>query len=236
MARDLVARIAAAGMIGLAALAVGCGDSPSSPTPVPAPVTPVPAAPAGLMLRSMAPSAGPTVGSDFVRVFGQGFQDGATVTIDGVSVPMTRTNGTSAPNGTFIEFRTLAHAEGTVDVVVTNPDGQSKTLAQSYTFAVFSVEASPSDVAPGGALTVSWHAPSGRGCNGGGDWIAIYRVGDPDETGAANGHSDLPGTTMCAAPRPDHGQSTRRPNLARTEFRFMAGAGSVARSKPVRVE
>ena len=235
MARDLIARIAAAGMIGFAALAVGCGDSPSSPTPVPAPVTPAPAAPAGLTLRSMAPSAGPTVGSDFVRVFGQGFQDGATVTIDGVSVPVTRTNGTSAPNGTFIEFRTLAHAEGTVDVVVTNPDGQSKTLAQSYTFAVFSVEASPGAVAPRGALTVSWHAPSGRGCSGGGDWIAIYRIGDSDETGAANGHSDLWYDHVCGAT--SGSWTVNAPSEPGAyEFRFMAGAGSVARSKPVRVE
>ena len=235
MARYLVARIAAAGMIGLAGLTVGCGDSPSSPTPVPAPVTPVPAAPAGLTLRLMTPSSGPTVGSDFVRVFGEGFQDGATVTIDEVNVPVTRTNGRSAPNGTFIEFRTLAHAEGTVDVVVTNPDGQSKTLPQSYTFAVFSVEASPSAVAPGGALTVSWHAPSGRGCNGGGDWIAIYRIGDPDETGAANGHSDRWYDHVCGAT--SGSWTIKAPSEPGAyEFRFMAGAGSVARSNPVRVE
>ena len=229
MARYLLARIAAAGMIGLAGLTVGCGDSPSSPTSVPAPVTPAPAAPAGLTLRSMSPTSGPTVGGDFVRVFGEGLQDGATVTIDEVSVPVTR------KTGTFIEIRTLSHVEGTVDVVVTNPDGQSKTLAQSYTFALFSVDASPGAVAPGGALTVSWHAPSGRGCNGGGDWIAIYRIGDPDETGAANGHSDLWYDHVCGA---TSGAWTIRAPFepGAYEFRFMVGAGSVARSNPVRVE
>ena len=46
---------------------------------------------------------------------------------------------------------------------------------------------------------MSWVAPKGRGCNGGGDWIAIYRVGDPDVTGAANGHSDLWYEHLCGA-------------------------------------
>ena len=76
--------------------------------------------------------------------------------------------------------------------------------------------------------------PSGRGCSGGGDWIAIYKVGDPDITGAANGHSDLWFTHVCGA---TSGTSTlsapRQPG--EYEFRFMFGDTAVARSSPVTV-
>src|SRR5512147_1368649 len=51
--------------------------------------------------------------------------------------------------------------------------------------------ASPSVVTSGDQLTMTWVAPSGRGCVGGGDWVALYKVGDPDSTGSSNGHSDL---------------------------------------------
>jgi hypothetical protein len=89
-------------------------------------------------------------------------------------------------------------------------------------------------VAAGGELTVSFEAPAGRGCNGGGDWIAIYRVGDPDQTGARNGHSDLwydhvcgatSGTWKLAAPM--------QPGVY--EFRFMVGDAAVARSNSIAV-
>ena len=37
--------------------------------------------------------------------------------------------------GTLLSFTTRAHAPGSVDVVVRNPDGQSVTLAGAYAFA-----------------------------------------------------------------------------------------------------
>lgn len=49
------------------------------------------------------------------------------------------------------------------------PTGQS-----SYTLT-----ASPSQVSPGGQLTVSWTAPTGRPST---DWIALYKIGDPNTT------------------------------------------------------
>src|SRR5215471_12181802 len=39
----------------------------------------------------------------------------------------------------------------------------------------FTLTATPSQVLPGGQLTVNWTAPSGRPTN---DWIALYKVGD----------------------------------------------------------
>src|SRR5262249_25669636 len=152
-----------------------------------------------------------------------GFQSGATVSLDGVAAEVARITYTT------IEARTLAHADGPVDVVVTNPDGQAGTLKAAYTFAVFTVAGSPTLVAPGAELTVRWVAPTGRGCEGGGDWIAIYRVGDPDKTGAANGHSDLWYDHVCGAAS---GTWTLRAPAqpGEYEFRFMVGDFSVARS------
>jgi len=226
----LVPRIVFAGVLGLAFIAAGCGESPTRPTPSPpSPPPAAPTPPAGLTLQVVTPSSGPTSGRDFVRVYGLNIQDGASVAFDGVDAAVTRK--TSA----YIDARTSAHAAGPVDVTVTNPDGETRTLTASYTFGVFSIGAAPTAVSPGGTVTVSWQTPSGRGCQGGGDWIAIYRVGDPDETGAANGHSDLWYEHVCGVPSGSWTVSV--PNeLGVYEFRFMAGAGSVARSEPVAVE
>jgi hypothetical protein len=110
-------------------------------------------------------------------------------------------------------------------------DFQAVRLA---TLGTFSLTASPSLVTSGGQLTMSWSAPSGQGCNGGGDWIAIFRVGDPDITGAANGHSDLWYIHLCGA---TSGTSTlNAPSQpGQYEFRYMSGDTSVARSNPVTV-
>jgi len=78
---------------------------------------------------SVSPNTGSTGGSTTVSVTGSAFQIGATVTLGGAPVSAFP-NGT----GTVLSFTTLAHAAGSVDVVVRNPDGQSVTLAGAYTF------------------------------------------------------------------------------------------------------
>ena len=81
---------------------------------------------------------------------------------------------------------------------------------------------------------MSWVAPSGQGCNGGGDWVAIYRVGDPDITGATNGHSDLWFDHLCGATSGTRTLSAPA-QPGQYEFRYMVGATAVARSNPVTV-
>jgi hypothetical protein len=66
------------------------------------------------------------------------------------------------------EFRYLLKDEFT-DVVRSN----AVTLGPGYTLT-----ASPSTVAPGENITVNWQAPEGHP---GGDWIALYKAGDPNE-------------------------------------------------------
>ena len=76
--------------------------------------------------------------------------------------------------------------------------------------------------------------PPGRGCGGGGDWIALYRIGDPDNTGASNGHSDIWYDHLCGAV-----SGTRKVKAPAQsgayEFRLLAGDFSVARSGTITV-
>jgi hypothetical protein len=215
----------------LAGMSLGCGKSPSGPTPLPAPTVPVVSPNTGFSVTAISPAAGP-IGEE-VRVTGTGFRSGATVTLDGVAAQVTGINSL----GTAIFATTPAHAAGTVDAVVTNPGGQSETLSGGYTFVpvdAFSLSASPSLVTSGSRLTMSWVAPRGRDCNGGGDWVAIFRIGDPDITGAANGHSDLWFVHLCGA---TSGTSTLNAPTqpGQYEFRYMVGDTAVARSGPVTV-
>lgn len=230
MSNGFFARAVVVSLLGLAGMSLGCSDSPSSPT-----LTPTPAAPAsppiGFTLTSVSPSSGPTLGGDYVRVFGTGFQSDTTVMLDGFAAQVTKITDTR------IDARTLAHARGPVDLVVTNPDGKSATLKAGFVFvelAEFSVMGSPNLVAPGGELTVSWVAPSGRGCNGGGDWIALYKVGDPDQTTSANGHSDIWYDHVCGAT--SGSWKLKAPvEPGQYDFRFMVGDYATARSNPITV-
>ena len=165
-----------------------------------------------------------------IRVAGTGFLPGATLTLGGSAA---RVRGVT---GTDIDAETPVHAPGAVDVVVVNPDGEKRTLTEGYAFVdeVFSLAASPSVVASGGQLSVSWVAPSGRGCIGGGDWVAIFKVGDPDATGAANGHSDLWFDHLCGATSGTLTLSAPT-QPGQYEFRYMIGGTAAARSSPVTV-
>ena len=216
-------------VVAVAVLTIGCDKSHSSPI---APSAPSPTAPppAALTVSAVSPTSGPTNIYSEIRVTGTGFLNGAALTLGGTAASVIRVTSTT------IIAMTTVHAAGSVDVVVTNPDGPSVTLAGAYTFEVLSasLSASPGQVTSGDELTLNWTGPSGRGCNGGGDWIAIYRVGDPDNTGATNGHSDLWFEHVCGATSGTYKLSA--PAAAgEYEFRFMVGATSVARSNPVTV-
>jgi hypothetical protein len=66
------------------------------------------------------------------------------------------------------------------------------------------------------------------------NWIALYKVGDSDITGAANGHSDIWFDHLCGL---TSGTFKLRapPQPAQYEFRYMVGDASVARSNTVTV-
>lgn len=99
----------------VAALAVGCGDSATAPA---------------LSVSAIAPHSGQTAGGTAVTIYGTGFVSGATVTVAGTAAANVRWIGPS-----FLTATSPAHAAGAVDVVVTNPDGQTVSIANGFIYA-----------------------------------------------------------------------------------------------------
>ena len=102
----------------LAAIAsVGCGGDrpPNAPSPA-------------LRVTSVSPSSGIAGVSTSVQILGAGFQSGATVTFDGAAAVVT------ALTGAAITATAPIHSAGPVDVVVTNPGGQSERLTRGFTY------------------------------------------------------------------------------------------------------
>ena len=131
-----------AGLLALVVLAAGCNSTPPTappPGPSPAPV-----------VRSVTESRGSTGGGAVVKIEGTGFLDG-----DGGAVVIfggAHASGVSH-SGTSVIFATVpAHAAGLVDVVVSNPDGQSARLADAYTYV------SPDSFDPNG----EWNGQTGQ--------------------------------------------------------------------------
>jgi hypothetical protein len=81
-------------------------------------------------------------------------------------------------SSTLITATAPAHDAATVDVVVTNPSGQSARLTGGFTFAVeqpYTLTPSTTTVVAGGQLSVSWTAPRGGAL----DWLGFFLVGEP---------------------------------------------------------
>jgi hypothetical protein len=107
-------------------------------------------------VSGITPNSGPTAGGTSVTVNGSAFVSGATVSIGG-----TAATNVSFVNSTTITATTPAHAAGTVNVVVTNPDTQSGTLTNGFTFN-----------APPGGETVLLADDFNDGSINGTKWIA----------------------------------------------------------------
>lgn len=73
-------------------------------------------------ISSLSATQGSDSGGDTITISGSNFASGAKVTFGGISASATVTNST------LISVVTPAAAAGSVDVTVTNPDGQSATL------------------------------------------------------------------------------------------------------------
>ncbi len=80
-------------------------------------------------VTSIAPTAGPISGGTSVTITGTGLVSGATVSFGG-----TAATNPNVVNSTTMTATTAAHAAGAVNVVVTNPDSQSGTLTNGYTY------------------------------------------------------------------------------------------------------
>ena len=80
-------------------------------------------------LQQVNPSTGSTLTTTAVVLTGSGFQAGALVFVGGVPANNVMLQGDGSLAAVFV-----AQAAGTVDVVVTNPDGQSSTRHQAFTY------------------------------------------------------------------------------------------------------
>jgi hypothetical protein len=107
-------------------------------------------------VSGVSPSSGPTAGGTAITVSGNNFSPGATVSIGGAAA-----TNVAVVNGGSITATTAARAAGTVNVTVTNPDGQSGTFTNGFTY-----------VAPTPAPTVSSISPS-SGSTAGGTSVTI---------------------------------------------------------------
>ena len=106
-----------------------CGSSTSVPASSIGPSgVPSGAAPT---VTAISPASGSIGGTARIVVTGTALSKEATASFGGASV-----RGYWDPRhvGTMLIFYTQAHAAGTVDVVVTNPDGQIARLNSAYTF------------------------------------------------------------------------------------------------------
>jgi phosphatidylserine/phosphatidylglycerophosphate/cardiolipin synthase-like enzyme len=109
-------------------------------------------------VSSVSPTSGPTSGGTSVTISGGNFTNGATVSFAGVAA--TNVNVASAST---ITATTPSHAAGAVNVTVTNPDTQSVTLTNGFTYnapppsapTISSVTPNSGTVAGGTSVTIA---------------------------------------------------------------------------------
>jgi hypothetical protein len=102
--------------------ALGCGKGPNDPS-------------AMFSVSAVFPTSGAADYVNEITISGVGFEPGATVTVGGAATDV------HVWNSRTITALTPIHSVGTVDVVVTNPSGQSGRLTSAYTYSGFSVTA-----------------------------------------------------------------------------------------------
>ena len=127
----------------LALFLPGCGGGlAATPNPLSNPAPHV---------ASISPNTGTTSGGTRVTITGTGFLMGATVSLGG-----TPATSVTLASSTSITATAPAHAAGAVNIMVTNTDAQSGSLAGGYTYA-----------APHPAPTVTAITPNSGTTNGG---------------------------------------------------------------------
>jgi phosphoesterase family protein/IPT/TIG domain-containing protein/phospholipase D-like protein len=106
-------------------------------------------------VATVSPTSGSTVGGTAITITGSAFQAGATVSLGGVAA-----TSPVVVNSTTITATTPAHAAGVVDVAVRNPDNQTGTLIQGFTYSnppptVTSISPTSGSTTGGTSITVS---------------------------------------------------------------------------------
>ena len=109
-------------------------------------------------VSGITPATGTTAGGTAISVTGTGFLAGTTVTLGG-----TAASNVVVVNSGTITARTGAHAAGAVNVVVTNPDNQSGTLNNGYSYTTTNPAPTVSGITPATGTTAGGTAISVTG-------------------------------------------------------------------------
>jgi hypothetical protein len=146
-------------------------------------------------VTSISPNAGTVNGGTATTIRGTNFLPGATVSLGG-----TAATGVTVVSSTSITATTSAHAAGAVNVVVTNTDAQSGTLANGYTYATstggsiaFVQVNAATPQTPSGAVVLSYVAGQTAGN------LNIVVVGWNDTTSSVTSVSDNRGNSYAQA-------------------------------------
>ncbi len=159
-------------------------------------------------MSSISPNAGTSVGGTPVTITGTGFLAGATVMFGG-----TTASDVTVASGTTITATTPAHTAGSVNVVVSNSDTQSGTLANGYTFTGSAVGGGPvsfiqvNSAAPANnSASVSAVFPVAQTAGN----LNIVAVGWSDATSTVTSVTDSRGNSYSLAIGPTSGTSLRQ--------------------------
>jgi hypothetical protein len=144
----------------LASLPSACSSSDdASPLPIPtSPTLPTPPTPANaLVITGIVPVAGKPAEHTAVRISGDGFQPGATVTFDGSPTPAT------VESGHYILTSTPPHPAGAIDIVVINPYGRTSRLEKAFTYVEDLLASGDITIGPGDSAKATLN-PHDRTC------------------------------------------------------------------------
>ena len=121
MSSSLPSRTLVVSSLAIVGITLGChGSPPLGPTPAPTPA---------LTVGAISPNTGSTAGGAVLTIVGTGFESGAIVTLDNIATIATVVSSTN------ITATAPAHSAGLVNVVVTNPGGQTARLTAGFTYA-----------------------------------------------------------------------------------------------------
>jgi hypothetical protein len=130
------------------------------------------------LLSAVSPTRGPITGGTAVKLSGQNFASGATVTFGGAAA-----TNVVVVSGSQITANTPPDAQGSANIVVTNPGGKSATLAKGFTFLppvpkVTGVSPTSGTTAGGSAVTLTGQnfAPGARVIFGGAPATSVVVV------------------------------------------------------------
>lgn len=157
----------------------------------------------GPAISAITPVSGPTAGGTGVTITGSNFAAGATVSFGGTPATAVTVTGS-----TSITATTPPHAAGAVNVTVTNPDGQSATLTNGFTYAAaaaigFVQVAAATPQSATQTVTVSYRNTQTAGN------LNVIAIGWNDTTATVQSVTDSRGNSYQLAAGPTSGLNVR---------------------------